>query len=218
LAITPLFCKKLIVFEWADIKMKIKLNKIVSKYVLLAPVFLLAAVITHTGYAENLQAAPTTKSQQTDPLLIVLSSQKIDIDKNGKESFSNADKVKPGEMVQYKAIYHNRGKTNLSGLKASLPIPFGMNYVEKSAHPASVLATVDNVTYGVEPLMRSVKDKDGKDKQETVPYAEYQSLRWEVGTLDAGKKIQVTARMRVNQLPKSAAELVSKSTVQVIKK
>jgi uncharacterized repeat protein (TIGR01451 family) len=194
-----------------------KLNKILSKYLLLAPVFLLAG-IAHNGYAENSHAAPTTKNQKTEPLLIVLSSQKVDIASNGKESLSSADKVKPGDMVQYKATYHNRGKTNLSGLKASLPIPFGMNYVEKSARPATVQATVDNVTYGVEPLMRTVKDKDGKDKQESVPYAEYQGLRWEVGTLDAGKKIQVTARMRVNQLPKSAAELVSKSTVQVIKK
>jgi uncharacterized repeat protein (TIGR01451 family) len=163
----------------------------------------------HNGYAANAQPKAATKNKKQEPLLITLSTQKVQIGANGKETFSKADKVKPGDLVQYSAVYRNRSKNSIAGLKASLPIPFGMEYVEKSARPASVLATVDGVSYGSEPLVRSGKDKDGKDSQVTVPYSEYQGLRWEIGDLDAGKKIEVTARMRVNALPKSAAELVA---------
>lgn len=171
---------------------------------------LLTLTATQAGYAKIL--APAT-SKQADPLLITLSSQKVQTTTDGKETLVNADKVKPGDIVQYKAIYHNRGKAALTGLNASLPVPFGMQYVEKSALPRPVLATIDNIKYEEEPLMRTLKNEDGKESQVAVPYSNYQSLRWEIGKLEGGKKITVTARMQINNPAKSAAELVTNPAV-----
>jgi uncharacterized repeat protein (TIGR01451 family) len=189
--------------------MKIKLNDSFTTYRLIASCLCLM-LVAHQGYAAGEQEKTADRSKAATPLLVTLSSQKVQVDKGGKESFSNSDKVKPGDIVQYKAVYHNRSKTSIAGLNASLPIPFGMQYVGKSARPVSVFASADGIKYGAEPLMRTDKDKDGKASQMAVPYSEYQGLRWEIDKLDAGKKIEVTARMRINELSKSPAELVAK--------
>jgi uncharacterized repeat protein (TIGR01451 family) len=189
--------------------MQVKLNTGVSKHRLIVP-FLYAMLICQNSYAESGRELAHRKVTPTEPLLITLSSQKVQVGGDGKVTYSKADKVKPGDIVQYSAVYRNRSKSAIARLKASLPIPFGMQYVEKSSRPASVFATVDGIKYEAEPLVRTIKDKDGKGNQVAVPYSEYQSLRWEIGNLEAGKKIEVVARMQVNQLPKSAAELVAK--------
>lgn len=155
------------------------------------------------------QAKSANKAKAAEPLLVTLSTLKIQVAADGKESFVKADKVKPGDVVQYTAVYHNRGKNSLSALKASLPIPLGMEYIGKSAQPSSVQASTDKIRYAQEPLMRTGKDGNGKESVVAVPYAEYQDLRWDIGTLAGGEKKQVSARMRVNQLPKSAADLVA---------
>lgn len=196
--------------------MKIKSNDSFTKYRLIAPLLYLM-LVAGNAYAEAEQDSTSAKSKNSEPVLVTLSSQKVQIDKGGKESFSNADKVKPDDLVEYKAVYRNRSKNSINDLKASLPIPFGMQYVEKSARPTSVLASVDGIKYGQEPLMRTSKDKDGKESLTEVPYSEYQGLRWEISVLDAGKKIEVTARMRINALPKSAAELVAMPATPAIK-
>ncbi|WP_394753699.1 hypothetical protein [Crenothrix sp.] len=191
--------------------MKIKLNDSFTKYRLIAP-FLYLMLVVHNGYAADEQAKISESGKKAAPLLVTLSSQKVQIGNDGKEIFSNADKVKPGDLVQYTAVYRNRGNSSITGLNASLPIPFGMGYVEKSARPASALATADGTKFEAEPLMQTIKDKDGNEKQVAVPYSGYQSLRWEIGELEAGKKFEVSARMRVNSLSKSPAELVVKKS------
>jgi uncharacterized repeat protein (TIGR01451 family) len=182
--------------------MLIKYKAIKKYHVVLSFCGLLLAV--NTAPAENRVIKLPTKSQAADPLLVTLRSYKVQLNPDGKETLVKADKVKPGDIVQYAAVYHNRGKTNIEGLKASLPIPFGMEYLAKSAVPASALASADSQHYSPEPLMRT----DKNNKEVAVPYAEYQKLRWDIGTLDAGKRQEVSARMRVNQLTKSPAELV----------
>jgi hypothetical protein len=48
------------------------------------------------------------------------------------------------------------------------------------------------------PLMRTVKQPDGKERKETVPLAEYRALRWEIGTLAAGSSTVVSLRVRID--------------------
>jgi uncharacterized repeat protein (TIGR01451 family) len=172
-----------------------------QQYRLLAASFLLA--FTVVAMAKDKPA-----KSKSDPLLITLRSNKVVVLANGKETLASADKAKPGDTLLYTAIYHNRGKTDISGVKASLPVPQGMEYIGISAHPAPVLATVDNKDYAEEPLVRTVKGKNNEETQEAVPYTEYRQLRWEIDTLAAGEKQEVSAKMRVSELPKSAAELV----------
>lgn len=179
-----------------------------KKVVSLLAFFLVLAV--HNGYAKD-------ESAKQEPLSVTLSAQKVRMGDDGKETFSTADKVQPGDIVQYSAVYRNRSKNSVTKINASLPVPFGMEYVGMSARPKSGLATADGVKFAAEPLMRTIKDKDGKERQIAVPYAEYQSLRWTISSLDAGKRQEVSARMRVNELPKTPEELVTKPVVPATK-
>src|SRR5262249_5607851 len=61
----------------------------------------------------------------------------------GKEVLVPADKAQPGELLEYRALYRNDGKTDARGLMATLPIPLGTQYVAGSAIPRGVQASLD---------------------------------------------------------------------------
>jgi uncharacterized repeat protein (TIGR01451 family) len=154
-----------------------------------------------------------------EPVVVTLTQKRIVVDAKGNEKKEDAPKVKPGDLLEYSVVYHNRSKQAISGLKASLPIPAGLVYVKQSAKPALVQATTDGISYGNEPLLRTEKDKAGNEQQVEVPYVEYRSLRWEVGNLEASKQVSVSARVRVVELAKSPEELVAKpSATPLLKK
>jgi uncharacterized repeat protein (TIGR01451 family) len=141
-------------------------------------------------------------------VVIKLELKRVVTDAKGDEKLEAAPKVKPGELVEYSAVYRNRSKQAVTGLKASLPVPFGLQYVGGTAKPTPFEASVDGTKFEAAPLKQTVKGTDGKEQKIDVPLEEYRGLRWEVGTLEAGKKVVVKARMRVIDLPKSPAELV----------
>jgi uncharacterized repeat protein (TIGR01451 family) len=113
----------------------------------------------------------------------------------GKETLAPADAMKPGETVEYKAVYKNTDKSAVKNVKATLPIPVGMQFVPDSAVPAAPMASTDGVNYAKLPLMRKVKGADGQMHDQAVPYSEYRSLRWEIGEIPAGGSKTVSARM-----------------------
>lgn len=135
---------------------------------------------------------------QDKNLDIKLTVQKVAVTADGKETLEAGDKAKPGETVQYTAVYKNLTKGSLKGLQANLPIPVGMEYLPDSATPKTgVLATVDGVKFADVPLKRKVKASDGKEIEELVPYSQYRGLRWTVGELPAEKSVTVSARTTV---------------------
>jgi uncharacterized repeat protein (TIGR01451 family) len=147
------------------------------------------------------------------PVVIKLELKLVETNDKGKETIKNAPKVKPGDLVEYSAIYRNRSQAAITGLKATLPVPVGLQYVGGTAKPGKFEATIDGAKYELAPLIRTVKDADGKEQKEKVAFEEYRGLRWEVGTLDAGKKVTVKARMRVIDVPKTPEAAVSKPEV-----
>lgn len=179
-------------------------TKLSSKHVMQIFTLLAAATVLNTGFAV---AAPKADKQ---PVAITLTLKKIVVDAKGKETQQDAPKINPGDLLEYRAVYRNRSKQPISGLNASLPVPVGFEYVANTAKPLGALASVDNVKYEPVPLKRMVKDKAGASQQVDVPLIEYRSLRWAVNTLEAGKKTEVSARMRVIDIPKSPEELVKK--------
>jgi uncharacterized repeat protein (TIGR01451 family) len=147
-------------------------------------------------------AQPAAASVKQEAVKINLTQGKVIKGGDGKEQFVDAATVKPGEVIEYRAVYTNRSKKPVSGLVATLPIPSGMEYVPKSAHAdghAAEAATVDG-RYAPEPLMRKVKLADGRERLEPVPYSEYRSLRWTLGQLPADGAAIVKARAQVAPL------------------
>lgn len=117
--------------------------------------------------------------------------------KDGAEKLVPATTANPGDTIEYQVTYQNNGKVPAKAVAATLPVPEGaMAYLEGSAAPKAVLASLDGKQYAPIPLKREVT-RDGKRVIETVPPAEYRFLRWQLGDLAPGKAATVTSRMRV---------------------
>jgi uncharacterized repeat protein (TIGR01451 family) len=127
---------------------------------------------------------------------VVLQQFKV-VKRGDAEVLESADRIKPGEIFEYQAVYSNVSSHTVRQLQATLPIPPDTEYVPASARPQAVLASVDGTTFAALPLRRKVALPNGKIEERDVPVEEYRSLRWPIGNLDAGRKVTVAARIRL---------------------
>jgi uncharacterized repeat protein (TIGR01451 family) len=123
---------------------------------------------------------------------------------DGKIVLKPATQVKPGDTVEYSAVYSNPGENAADRLQATLPIPAGTVLLPDSAKPAANQASIDGVNFAPVPLKRRVQLANGSYQEELTPLPDYRALRWEVGTIAPGKEATVSMRVRIN----SPVELV----------
>jgi uncharacterized repeat protein (TIGR01451 family) len=117
--------------------------------------------------------------------------------KDAGEKLVPATVANPGDTIEYQVTYQNNGKAPAKAVAATLPVPEGaMAYLDGSAAPKAIKASLDGKQFSPIPLTREVT-RAGKRVIETVPPAEYRFLRWELGDLAPGKAATVTSRMRV---------------------
>lgn len=135
---------------------------------------------------------------------VALTAQRVTL-VDGKEVLVSADKARPGDVIEYAAVYRNDGRNAVSGLDATLPVPNGLEYLPKTAAPAVVLASTDGIAFAPVPLVRTSRTADGREVIREVPLSEYRALRWAVGTLAVKESRTVRARMRVAPLASVAA-------------
>jgi uncharacterized repeat protein (TIGR01451 family) len=150
------------------------------------------------AYADNVTPIATAKPAKT--VEAKLAAFKVTQDANKKEVLAPADKVAPGDLLEYQVVYQNNGKSQLKQLTATLPLPVGMTYVAGSAKPASAMASLDGKTFAAMPLKRMVKKADGKLEEQAIPLSEYRALRWKLGELAEKGKAEVSALAHVNQV------------------
>ena len=139
---------------------------------------------------------PTAAKPAAGAVVVELTAKRVTKDQ-GREVLVAADEAKPGELLEYRALYRNDGATEAKGLMATLPIPRGTQYVAGSALPRGVQASVDGHTFAPVPLKRTVKTQDGRTVVQEVPVAEYRALRWPLGALPSRDQRSVSARVRV---------------------
>ena len=116
---------------------------------------------------------------------------------DGAEALLPAQSVKPGDVLQYTAVYRNADSRAVSRLVASLPIPAGTELVGASAVPGEVQASLDGKVYAATPLMRKLRRADGQMVDVPVPLTEYRYLRWPEQQIAAGATFSTSARVRV---------------------
>ncbi len=137
---------------------------------------------------------------------VQLTASRIVAAPNGSETRQVADVARPGEVIEYSAVYTNTGVTVVKGVAATLPIPAtGLEYLPDSAAPKALLASLDGKTFAPVPLMRAYRLKSGEETMRPVPTSEYRFLRWELGDLAGGANTTVTARMRITDAPALSA-------------
>lgn len=143
--------------------------------------------------------APAAASAGSD-VQVTLKAQRVSV-VDGKETLTPAAQVKPGDIVEYRAIYLNAGDQAARQVMATLPVPAGMEFVGRTASPSRLEASLDGKTFAQVPLTRRVKQSDGREVVRVVPASEYRWLRWPLGTLDTKASRTVAARMRVSTTP-----------------
>ena len=117
---------------------------------------------------------------------------------DGKAVLKPATQSKPGDVIDYSSTYKNSGTAAAEKLLATLPVPVGTTLLPGSAQPGLALASTDGSVFAPMPLMRSVRQADGSQRSEPVPMADYRALRWDLGTLAAGRTAVVSLRVRID--------------------
>jgi hypothetical protein len=158
--------------------------------------YVAAATITAAAVA-----CTAALAQAEGKVAVTLAAQRVTTQTGGKETLAPADQAKPGDVIEYRATYHNSGASSVRELAATLPIPIGSEYIARSASPAPSLASLDGRTFSPLPLKRRVHLADGRDVMQDVPISEYRSLRWALGTLPAQGVRTVRARVRLEGGP-----------------
>jgi uncharacterized repeat protein (TIGR01451 family) len=154
------------------------------------PFIQFAALVVFGALAASAQAAPQAVTSN-----LVL--QKV-ISERGVESFQAADKVQPGETLQYSMRYENHGTKQVSKLAATLPIPAGMSFIAGTATEQGLVASTDGKNFAAIPLKRTVKLPSGETAEQNVSYSEYRFLRWNQESLGVGAHASFKARVQVN--------------------
>ncbi|MGE0357274.1 MAG: hypothetical protein AB7P08_10190 [Burkholderiales bacterium] len=162
--------------------------------------------LVHALAAIALTGAAAAFAQQAQPLQSRLEARKVVISE-GRESLVDAANARPGDVIEYVATYRNTGKSAITGLQATLPIPHETEFIPGSARPSAAKASLDGRVFADIPLKRTVQ-RDGRPVEVSVPWREYRALRWSAGELGAEKTATFVARVRVtdDRAPPAAAK------------
>ena len=150
------------------------------------------SLLTSSAYGES----------QRD-VMVTMEVKRVVKGDDGQESLGSADQAKPGDILQYTATYTNKTNKVWRDLEATIPIPTYTEYVPASSRPAGAKASLDGKAFQTIPLRRKVKQADGKEITQLVPYGEYRTLRWFVGKLSENQELKFSTRVRVlsNEVP-----------------
>jgi hypothetical protein len=159
---------------------------------ILVPFLVSLSLVGVSAYAQNQQ-----------DVVVTMEVKKIQKGEDGKETQEPADQAKPGDILQYTATYTNKAKKVWRDLEATIPVPPFTEYVPGTSRPAGAKASLDGQNFQSIPLRRKVKQADGKEITQLVPYSEYRTLRWFVGKLAENQELKFSTRVKVlsNEAP-----------------
>jgi len=127
-----------------------------------------------------------------DPVSVELKTYLISLNSEGKPNAKLVNKVKPNDVIEYRATYTNNTSGKIKNLAATLPIPVETLFLAKS-EPENAQASTDGTNFAPMPLKR----KEG-NQMVNVPLKDYRALRWTIAELPAGKSVTVSAQTSIN--------------------
>jgi uncharacterized repeat protein (TIGR01451 family) len=180
------------------------------------PTAFVAACIS-AAVALSIAPAYSQVSSNND-LVATLSAERVTPGVAGREQRTTADSARPGDVIEYRATYVNRGKGTLRQIQATLPIPADTEYVASSAAPTQPLASLDGKTFAPMPLKRIVQLPNGVKREENVPNSQIRFLRWPLGEMAPGLSTVVSTRVRLvpvdSNSPLASATVGTQPSVQ----
>lgn len=185
--------------------------------VLFAGLICASASATTTSSDQVQESAKSTKQQE--PIAIQLKQFKVTKGEGTEEKLGDASVVLPGDVIEYRAVYSNRGLKALP-VVATLPIPDGTEYVKESADSQNkiphTVAQKDS-KFSTEPLIQKVNAVGDAKKPQPVPYSMYRYVRWDLGQLLPGSSVEVRARTKVISNQDGEAHVENKTTTDYSK-
>jgi uncharacterized repeat protein (TIGR01451 family) len=131
-----------------------------------------------------------------------LSVAKVSARGDGMQALEPVRKTRPGDILEYRITYRNKGREAARGVVGTLTVPVHrMSYVPHSGLPGVLEASLDGKTFAPAPLMRLVAHDDGRVEMQPVAPSEYRYLRWQLGDMPARSTITVSARMHIDEVP-----------------
>ena len=126
-----------------------------------------------------------------------LSAHQVRIER-GSEVFSDAEQAKPGDIIEYRAVYTNDGGAAIRDVHGTMAVPEGTAYLSGSARPPRFETRLSGEAgYRIAPPTREIVDANGAARTVAIPAANYRELRWALGELRPGQAKTVSARVRV---------------------
>lgn len=139
----------------------------------------------------GLVATSLSAQASQEPLSVNFSVRKQVTDETGKAEWVAGQEAKPGDLLQYTAVYTNEGQGRLSAIKAVIPIPAEVTCIAESAQPTPAEASLDGVEFlPWEVALAAVADAGNP--------ASIRSVRWSVSELQPGAKFEASIRAKVN--------------------
>lgn len=139
---------------------------------------------------------------QNSDLKSELRAFKVEV-KDGKELLTNADKVAPGDIIEYQLRYTNKTGDVIKSLKPVLPIPFGTELLENTALPIVTDASItDENSFKAYPIMKEVTLPNGSKTKIKTPASAYRYVRWNTATLENDATSEYKVRVKVVEVKK----------------
>lgn len=137
------------------------------------------------------------------PVSSSLTAYAVTKDEEGNEAFTQADSVKPGQLIEYRIIYKNESAEPLSSFVINGDVPEATQFVAASAN-SSVAATFEvevfDLGWVTPPAFREVTRADGTVERVAVPASDYSAVRWKLADpLAAGVEVETTYRVQVDE-------------------
>lgn len=125
------------------------------------------------------------------PLAVELKAFAVEEVPGAEPVLTQTEVVKPGQLIEYQAVFTNISDGALNGVAPEIPIPAGMTVILQSIDPDEYLLSADSIHFAKGPLL----DASGKPLGAEL----IRSVRWNPVKLDAGSKLTRRLRAKVNE-------------------
>lgn len=125
------------------------------------------------------------------PLAVELKAFAVEDVPGGKPKLTAVEVVKPGQLIEYQAVFTNVSDKALNGVAPEIPVPTGMTLVLESIDPEEYTLSTNGTLFVKGPLL----DATGKP----LGAEHVRSVRWAPAKLEAGSAITTRLRARVNE-------------------
>jgi len=111
-----------------------------------------------------------------------MTAYRVTFDEKGVALFEKTDNIAPGDMIEYRILYENKGGNAFKNLKVDGPIPPYTHYVgnsDSSNVQYTLLVSIDHGnTWEPEPVKRIEQTSDSIQKEVIIPPKKYTHIRW----------------------------------------